>query len=102
MPGLSLQGLALLKKMVELDDWSEIYAVSRSELPISSSKLMHCPLDLNDKEVCAEHYRFVQVHSIMVKTSENKQAYLRLNGTHKLKVAEIFELYSVLLCSNKM
>ncbi len=41
-------------------------------------------------------------HSIMVKTSKSKQAYLRLNGIHKLKVAEIFELYSPLLYIKKM
>lgn len=45
-----LQGLSLLKVLGELDDWSAIYAVARSEIPLSS-KTHRLPLDLDDKEV---------------------------------------------------
>ena len=45
-----LQGVSLLKALGELDDWSAIYAVARSEIPLSS-KTHRLALDLDDKEV---------------------------------------------------
>ena len=46
-----MQGLSLLKKLVDMDEWSEIYAVARSKLQVSSSKIAQISLDLNDKDV---------------------------------------------------
>ena len=46
-----MQGLSLRKKLVDMDEWSHIRAVARSELPVSSSKLTQINLNLNDKDV---------------------------------------------------
>ena len=45
-----MQGLSLLKALGELDDWAAIYAVARSEIPLSS-KVHQLALDLDNKEV---------------------------------------------------
>ena len=55
-----MQGLSLLKKLVDMDEWSHIRAVARSELPVSSSKVTQMNLDLNDKDVRGLHYSFGQ------------------------------------------
>ena len=47
---VQVQGLSLLKALGELEDWSAIYAVARSEIPLSS-KIHQLALDLDDKEV---------------------------------------------------
>ena len=46
-----VKGRSLLNKLVDLEEWSQIHAVSRSELPISSSKITQINVDLNDKDV---------------------------------------------------
>ncbi|CAL5225443.1 g8261 [Coccomyxa viridis] len=44
-----IQGLSLLKAFSKQDDWSAIYAVARSDIPLSS-KTHKLALDLDDKE----------------------------------------------------
>lgn len=46
-----LQGLSLLKQLIELDEWTRVLAVARSELPFPSNKIKRIALDLNNKEV---------------------------------------------------
>ena len=46
-----LQGLSLLKQLIELDEWSRVFAVARSELPFPSNNIKRIALDLNNKEV---------------------------------------------------
>lgn len=55
-----MQGLSLLKKLVDMDEWSHIRAVARSELPVSSSKITQINLDLNDKDVRGLPYSIKQ------------------------------------------
>ncbi|CAK0785352.1 hypothetical protein CVIRNUC_008559 [Coccomyxa viridis] len=52
-----IQGLSLLKKLVDMDEWSHIRAVARSELPVSSSKITQINLDLNDKDALSKGLR---------------------------------------------
>lgn len=47
----AVQGMALIKKLVALDDWDHIYAVARRDIPIDSKKITRIHLDLNKKQV---------------------------------------------------
>ena len=47
----AVQGEALIKKLIALDDWEHIYAVARQKLPHHSKKITQISLDLNKKEV---------------------------------------------------
>ena len=53
LPVYLLQGLSLLKQLIELDEWTGVLAVARSELPFRSNKIKRIALDLNNKEVSA-------------------------------------------------
>jgi hypothetical protein len=48
-----LQGLSLLRQLIELDEWTGVLVVARSELPFRSNKIKRIALDLNNKEVSA-------------------------------------------------
>lgn len=60
-----MQGLSLLKKLIDMDEWSHIQAVARSELPFSSSKITQMDLDLNDKDVRGLPFSFRQRTSVL-------------------------------------
>ena len=47
----ALQGTALIKKLVALDDWDHIYAIARRDIPIHSKKITRIHLDLDNKQV---------------------------------------------------
>ena len=47
----ALQGMALIKKLVALDDWDHIYAIARRDIPIHSKKITRIHLDLDNKQV---------------------------------------------------
>ncbi|CAK0782934.1 hypothetical protein CVIRNUC_006129 [Coccomyxa viridis] len=46
----ALQGTALIKKLVALDDWDHIYAIARRDIPIHSKKITRIHLDLDNKQ----------------------------------------------------
>ena len=43
--------MSLLKQLIDLDEWSEVLAKARSELPFLSSKITRIALNLDDTEV---------------------------------------------------
>ena len=46
-----MKGLSLLRKLIDMEEWSKVCAVARSELPVTSSKITRINLDLHDKDV---------------------------------------------------
>lgn len=56
--------MALIKKLVALDDWIQIYAITRRDLPIDSKKITRISLDLNNKREIQEKLQGANAKSI--------------------------------------
>ena len=56
--------MALIKKLVALDDWIQIYAITRRDLSIDSKKIRRISLDLNNKQEIQEKLQGANAKSI--------------------------------------
>ena len=56
--------MALIKKLVALDDWVHIYAIARRDLPIDSKKITRISLDLNNKQEIQEKLQGANAKSV--------------------------------------
>ncbi len=56
--------MALIKKLVALDDWVQIYAIARRDLPIDSKKITRIHLDLNSKQEIQEKLKGANAKSV--------------------------------------